>query len=645
LGAQDQSTLNSSDILDGAAGDDVLVVNMTGPNYLGGATIKNIETLQIGTNQAAAAFDYNVNAGVYEVTGVKTLLVDQINTGEALTINNLVRDNGNGALPTVSWVNDSTAANGLAGTANINYRAATVAGASDEQAASLTNVRAGNLNFGTGLEKVTLTSAGSATNSIAAIDSANTLKDVVIKADAQLGGARVVSTTAGSIGLEVNQAPTNANTQHTSFVNMGATVVNVDATGSKAGVNVAFTDNATAVNNTFKGGDANDTVVVVGGNDNLAGAKGDDTFIFRQTNTSSNGTFFNNSDSVDGGEGKDTILIDYAKDSASTLNQVTLQTSEWLNSKGLDVLDVRSTNTRVQLDDAFVGRADAGSFEVVTNKIVQNDSTTSVADEANSRTQIDLTTVGASRAVKVTGGEGRETVIVTDAMNGVQSISGGNGLDVLVVQNGATLTGQDLFNVSGVNVFNLVKTSGAAQTFNVDLTAAFLTAAVDSNVNAGVTKNTADAFRVVTDTRDGNGATINGVQNLAAGDVVNVTVDTTGLTTAGAVNLNDVIASGATLTVRNTSGTVLLAAAGGVVTTAGTGIFAGAAGADSGDYSNLTANPVAGAGTPVASGQASAAGGAAAPTTVGNTFTLTGGNVVLSTTNNFARTKLARRIT
>lgn len=628
FGNQDQTTLNSSDILDGAGGNDVLILNLTNlANYQGGARIKNIETLQLGTN-GTAAFDYNINAGQNEITGVTTIVADQINATELLTLRNIVRDTATTDLPTISWVNDSTAINGMAGIVNVNYRAASVSGTADEQAVSLTNVRAGALNIAGGVETIKLTSAGTATNSVNAIDSitgaTSTLEKVFITADAQLGGARKISTTAGTSGMEVDQAPANGNTEHVSNVAMGARVTLVDATGSTAGVNVAFTDGATAVNNTFIGGEGNDTAVFLGGNDKFEGGKGDDTVVFRQTNTSSNGIFFNNSDSIDGGEGKDTILIDYAKDSASTLAQVTIQTSEWLNSKGVDVLDIRSTNTRVQLDDSFVGRADVGSFEVVTNKIVQNDSTTSVADEANSRTQIDLTTVGANRAVKVTGGEGRETVIVSDALNGLQTISGGNGFDVLVVQNGATLTGQDLANVSGINTFNLVKTGAAPQTFNVDLTAAFLTAAIDSNAVAGTNKNVANAFRVVTDTRDASNTAINGIQVIGAGDVVNVTIDTTGLTTAGAVNLNDLIASGANLTVRNTSGTVLLAANNGAVTTAGTGVFAGATSANDLAY---TTTQAAGVGTPLASGQASVGGGAGTGA-AGNTFTLTGSPIL-----------------
>lgn len=632
VGQQDQTTLNSSDIIDGGKGEDTLVVLLNG-NYGGGATIKNVETLQLGTNAAAAAFDYNVNAGSYEVTGVKTIVLDQINTGETLTVNNLVRDNGTGALPALSWINDNTGVNGLAGTSNVNYRAGSVSGTADEQAVNLTNVRGGALNIAAGVEKITLNSLGTATNSIAAIDSitagTTTLREVVINATAQLGGNRKISTDAATRGLEIAQAPTNANTETTSFVTVGSGVTKVDASASTAGVNIAFTD-ATAVNNTFLGGKGGDTVILNGGNDSLSGGEGNDTFIFNQTNTSSNGLFFNNSDTIDGGTGTDTIQIDYA--GANALNQVTIQTSEWLNSKGLDALDIRAQNSRVQLDDAFVSRADAvaNSFEVITNKIVQNDTTASVADEANSRHLIDLTTVSAARAIKVTGGEGRETVIVTDALNGNSTLSGGRGLDTLVVQNSATLTGQDLQNVSGFNVFNLVKTSANAQTFNIDLTAAFLTAAIDADVAAGVSKNTANAFRILTDagysaTTAGNGLqALSGVQSVAAGDTINITVDTTGLTTVDAINVRDLVASGATINIRNTAGTVLLAAANGAVTT-NTGIFAGVTGTANAQFDDLTTNPVVGAGTPQASGSASSGGGSGSS---GETFALSTGTDV-----------------
>lgn len=639
-GNQDQTTLNSSDIIDGAAGNDTLIVNLVNggaaANYGGGARIKNIETLKLGTNNNAT-FDYNVNQGQNEITDVTTIVADQINTGETLTIRNLVRDAADKALPTLSWINDSTAVNGLAGTVNAAYRAAAVSGTDDEQAINLTNVRAGTLNINAGIEKAVVASTGSSTNSIATIDSITgtntTLKEVVINAEATaaLGEGRIISTAAGTRGLEVARTPANDNTQHVSFVNVGSAVTKVDASGSKGNVNVAFTDTATAVANTFIGGEGNDQVVVNGGNDNLSGGKGNDTFIFGQTNTSANGTFFNNSDTIDGGEGTDTIQFDYGN------GAVTIQTSEWLNSKGVDAIDLRGQNNRVQLDDAFVGRADATSFEVITNKIVQNDAANSVADEVNSRHQIDLSTVGANRAVKVTGGEGRETVIVTDALNGMQTLSGGNGLDVLVVKNGATLTGQDLQNVSGFNVMNLVKTSANAQVFNIDLSASFLTKAIDANAAAGTSVNTANLFRIVTDGADasGNANSLSGVQDIGAGDTINLTIDTAGLTAgSGAINVNDLLATAAAVNIRNASGQALVtkaAGVGGAITVAATAgnIFTAANATATADAAYTTTG-AASVGSLTTSGQASTGGGGAAPA-AGNTFTLTAAGAVVAT--------------
>ena len=233
VGSQDATTLNSSDVIDGGAGLDTLVVNMTG-NYGGGATVKNVETLTLGTNLAAASFDYNVNAGAYEVTGVTKIVADQITTGEALTVNNIV-----GTIPTLAWTNEASS---LAGTVAYNFRSSAVEGSTTAATVELNNVRGGVLNLGTGVETITVNSNGTG-NSVAMIDSgAGAATKVVLNAatGAALGQGYVVSTTAGTVGLEVATAPTAANTLHTSFVQVGANVVTVDASASKAAVNVQF---------------------------------------------------------------------------------------------------------------------------------------------------------------------------------------------------------------------------------------------------------------------------------------------------------------------------------------------------------------------------------------------------------------------
>ena len=160
VGLQDQTTLNSSDILDGGLGQDTLVLLLNG-TYGGGARIKNIETLQLGTNNTgaiAAIFDYNVNAGQNEITEVTTIVYDQIDRGEALTVRNILKTGE--ALPTLAWKNE---AGSQAGTVFATYRASAVAGATD-QAVELHNVMAvntvaatGSLVIGNGVETLTIT--------------------------------------------------------------------------------------------------------------------------------------------------------------------------------------------------------------------------------------------------------------------------------------------------------------------------------------------------------------------------------------------------------------------------------------------------------------------------------------------------------
>jgi len=130
VGGQDQTTLNSSDILDGGAGQDSLVVNMTGQQYLGGATVKNIENLTIGSNLLAATgtaqgfvgFDLNVNQGAFEVTGVNTLTYDQITTNEILVVQNVVPVAVGDVSPTMNWANENGSAAGAIATPTVKRR-------------------------------------------------------------------------------------------------------------------------------------------------------------------------------------------------------------------------------------------------------------------------------------------------------------------------------------------------------------------------------------------------------------------------------------------------------------------------------------------------------------------------------------------
>lgn len=540
-GNQDQTTLNSSDIIDGAAGNDALIVNMTGTgNYQGGARIKNIETLQIGTNLAAATFDYNVNQGSNEITEVTTIVADQINVGEALTVNNIVRTTdtaGAKVLPTLSWVNDSNTA--VAGTVNYNYRAAELTGTTDTQIVSLDSVNNGVLNLAAGIETVTLrsvagervtllnsTNADTGTNAVAAdIISSGSLTTVNIEAAAEVGkvGGRAAT---GLIDRVATDGIGAANTGTTAnLLSVGARVTTVDANTSTAAVNVQFvakTDGA-ATNVTFKGGKANDYAEFEIGNVNASGGEGNDTFAFvTQRNGVTNSTF-GAGDSIVGGAGTDTIQI-----GDNGVGTYTISDSEWANKTGVDVVDLRGANNTVTLSSTFVAAADTGvKLTVTTDNMVVGATATSNA-EYNSVNTVDLRLLNAGQGINFVGGQGSDRIILNDStFTSNMTLAGGSNVDVtgnavagdydtLTVSNSAVLDRTDLANVSSFEGLVLNKTVTGNVTTVIELTEAFLLANTVAT-NSATTTIDDRVFQI------GTAAGANGTA-LTAGDTVRIDV-------------------------------------------------------------------------------------------------------------------------
>lgn len=549
-GNQDQTTLNSSDIIDGAGGNDTLVVNMTGGgNYQGGARIKNIETLQIGTNLAAATFDYNVNQGSNEITEVTKIVADQINTGEILTVNNIVRTTLNDAkvLPTLSWINDSNTA--VAGTVNYNYRAAELTGTTDVQRVELKSVNNGILNVAAGIETITLANTGTervtllksanadtATNAVDAdIISTGSLTRVNIEAAAEVGkvGGRVATT--GLIDRVATDGVGAANTgTAANLLSVGARVTTVDASASTAAVNVQFvakTDGA-ATNVTFTGGKGNDYVEFEIGNVNASGGEGNDTFAFVTTRNGVTNSTFGAGDTIVGGAGTDTIQLgdngNAGTKAAVNGSVYTISDSEWANKTGVDVVDLRGATNTVTLSSTFVAAADTGvKLTVTTDNMVVGATATSNA-EYNSINTVDLRLLNAGQGINFVGGQGSDRIILNDStFTSSMTLAGGSNVDVtgnavagdydtLTVSNSAVLDRTDLANVSGFEGLVLNKTVTGNVTTVIELTEAFLLA----NTVATDSATTSIDDRVF---QIGTAAGANGTA-LTAGDTVRIDV-------------------------------------------------------------------------------------------------------------------------
>lgn len=541
LGFQDQTTLNSSDIIDGAGGMDKLIVNMTGPNYLGGARIKNIETLQIGTNQAAAAFDYNVNQGANEITDVTKIVYDQINTGETLTVNNVLKTNG--TLPMVAWYNDS--ANSTAGVAAVNYRAAQVSGTTDAQAVEFNNVAAGaanaQLNVGAGIETMTLgTMAGSSaitlntsgnadTGVFAAaadiISSGSLTKVEMIGASAFGKAAGIVAATGLQDRVVASDLGITAATTASNLLSVGARVTTVDASKLTADSNVRFAaknDNSDS-NVTFLGGEANDYVEFERGAVNADGGKGADTFAFVTQAAGITNSGFGSTDTIKGGEGSDTAQV-----GLNGVGTYTLNTTEFNNKTGLEVLDVRGQNNDITVSSEVVAAADVGKFTIRTDKMVQSaagtaDQTGGSTAESTSTSVINLTALNQNQGVSVVGGSGSERVVVNNAsLNAATEIDGGtNGgvagrYDTLTILNTTVADNGDLANVKGIESMLLAETVTGNSRFDIQLTEAFL---LNNTAAANAVGTTIDdtVFRI------GSAASSTGTA-LLAGDIVSIDI-------------------------------------------------------------------------------------------------------------------------
>lgn len=581
VGAQDQTTLNSSDVIDGGKGEDVLVVNLVGGNYGGGATIKNIETLQIGTNDVtttagaivtgARNFDYNVNAGSYEVTGVNTIVADQItrtssaftrgNNTETLTISNVTPTATGSVTPTLKWANENGSNAGVVG---LTYRQASVQGTADVQKVILENVDGGVLNIGAGIETISIDSSGSAarntlfnsdnsdtgSNNVAAdIISSGSLTKVVLtgskdfgkKGDVVASGTFVGQTdrnVTDGAGVGFDNGLTGASSA-SNLLSVGSRVTEVDASAATAAVNVRFTakNDGSATNVTFKGGAGNDYVEFELGNVSVTGGAGADTFAFVTRASGSTNSSFGSGDTITGGEGSDTLQI-----GLNGFGSYTLSETEFRSVSGIDVLDLRGQTNTVNISSALVSGADAGKFEIHTDRIVQSSGTSAANPttttnnnlEDNSVNRITLTDLSGSQGVNFVGGSGSDRLVLNNAsFNANMTLNGGTietksiaagvaGYDTLTVVDSSVLDRTDLAGVSNFEGLVLVESGTGSTTFSVELTEAFLlanTASSDSNSTGADDR----VFQILTLDAGGGNA-------LEAGDTV--TIDVTDLFTS-----------------------------------------------------------------------------------------------------------------
>lgn len=278
---------------------------------------------------------------------------------------------------------------------------------------------------------------------------------------------------------------------------------------------------------------AGDLIVRVGEADqNIQFGAGNDTVIFAdQTGISSATSGLTIQDTVVGGAGTDTIVLD------GGAVAMTLGASEWTNLSGVDVLRLAGQtggSFSVRVTNQLVDQTDAGNRLTIINNdgllgtdselvatvdlraLSANNHVTFVGANSNtgsaatrSAQTVILNDVTANGSNILNGGDGN----VTDTVGWAQAADGNN--NVLQVFNNSEVTIGDLANTSNFQTIQFINDQAVAQTLNLTLNNAIVDALVDSSHTATTTEVetlTVDASSTV----PMGGSGLNAILNLQA---------------------------------------------------------------------------------------------------------------------------------
>lgn len=246
------TTLNAGDNINGGAGTDTLNLTLSGGDYLGDATITNVENFSISATGGNRAFDADSLDGMAKLTNFRS--------SSNLTVTNM-----EAASTTIGISKDSTA-----NITSVTFKNAALAGSDDTIAVELSNV--------TDTEALTLASSG--TNdiekiSIASNGTVENFLGAISVADSGLADTMTTLTATGSANLDIDAAALdfagNATTS-TATVDASAMTGRIKADVDDADANIRMTVTTGSGGDTIDFGDSldlNDTVDLGAGTDTL----------------------------------------------------------------------------------------------------------------------------------------------------------------------------------------------------------------------------------------------------------------------------------------------------------------------------------------------------------------------------------------
>jgi hypothetical protein len=456
-GVANVTTLNSTDVLDGAGGTDTLTATYDDAVT---ATISNIENINLST-RGAVIFDFA------SVTGMTNLGISASTT--ASDFNNIQ------ALPTLVSISNQ------AQDIDLDFAAGAVSGAADTLSLAVSSVTSGDITTDTSIETLSISSGGTA---------ANTINNLITTT----GAANLTLT--GSAGLTVTTA-------------LDAAILTVDASAATGATSILI-DQA--------------------GTHTLTGGTGNNTFNL--------GATFTSADIIDGGDGTgDKLSVGEGEASAIVAANSNITNTEILdltealaNAGAVDLTlfgaDAASAPSSLELSAGAIGTSTltvASGSTIDLEADAGNAVTITVAGSGTSDT-VNLTLDNADVAIGNIVATSVETLNIFStgtADLGSNAIAGTTAVNSLAGTQSIIITGGEAITFTGAVTADVI--DGSALTDVLTLTAG---SAVSAEVSGG---SAADILTM----NDANADVITGG---AGNDIIQFDVEVTDFVTGGAGN-------------------------------------------------------------------------------------------------------------
>ncbi|BBB69502.1 hypothetical protein UNDYM_5249 [Undibacterium sp. YM2] len=513
-------TVETGDSITGGDGTDTLVI-VNGGNVTAGAAgssiITKVEAVQVLLNNAASTVDF---AKLPDVTGVLVRNVSNTNVAapansapvagtDVFTLNNL----SVGQAAAITIRHSDTGSNAI-GQSTINANLATATGASDTVAVTIAEGLNVDPRFNfvlntNAVENITLVDADTESNTVALANVAAHTGTITIGTTAGAGSTTTFlnldTTVAGNGGLYRIDTTGGAAANIAGVQELSKTAgqikliaANIDASAETASVIVRVSTSGAA-----------------NGAQNIKMGAGNDTVTFDNIQDTRAGLTI--SDTVVGGAGTDTLVIDGDLTGAALGDTIALGASEWTNVSGFETIRLVGTsnnagvdgagNYRLTLTDALIAaNNNAGVLAIVNDNDTANDAA-NAADTAGTAVEsavvIDARTLSATSRFSYNGEEGAsrtaDRIIFTDAnFNGSHAINGGavdnnstnnsqKNDDVIELRNATNAAIGDFNGISNVGNIELTNDTAVTQVSQIQLNDTIVDALVDSYQAANTT--------------------------------------------------------------------------------------------------------------------------------------------------------------